>query len=204
MPKLQEAPADPTQRLNVRTALLGLFVALTIVLASTIVYESGMRTSVTLTSTLVQTKTVTAASNSTNVISALTTTITITTGVDTAVEGHFYYETLNQSTPDSFTFYGVNFTLYTQTTSVTTIGSTTTTFTVTNSGATCFGPSAYNQFQGYTISFPDGASEAISVCLAGTVSSHEPLAIRLTSHTNPQAGIIIDPSTGTVYFLVSY
>ena len=25
MPKLQEAPADPTQRLNVRTALLGLF-----------------------------------------------------------------------------------------------------------------------------------------------------------------------------------
>jgi hypothetical protein len=48
--RLQEAP--PTQsgeRLNVKTALMGLFVVLTIVFASTTVYESGIRT--TLTST---------------------------------------------------------------------------------------------------------------------------------------------------------
>ena len=39
------------ERLNVRTALLGLFVALTIVFASTTVYESGIRTTLTSTST---------------------------------------------------------------------------------------------------------------------------------------------------------
>jgi hypothetical protein len=37
--------------LNARSALLGLFVALTIVLASTTVYESGIRTTLTVTST---------------------------------------------------------------------------------------------------------------------------------------------------------
>ncbi|MDA4123711.1 MAG: hypothetical protein OK456_11080 [Thaumarchaeota archaeon] len=53
--------------MNLRSALLGLFVALTIVLASTTVYESGIRTALTststststLTSTLTQTTTVT-------------------------------------------------------------------------------------------------------------------------------------------------
>jgi hypothetical protein len=53
-------PSTQTQpRLNARTALLGLFVALTIVLASTTVYESGTRTTVTSTSTLTQIATVT-------------------------------------------------------------------------------------------------------------------------------------------------
>ena len=56
-PKLQRLPATPTQpRLNVRTALLGLFVALAIVFASTTVYESGIRT--TLTSTVTATSVV--------------------------------------------------------------------------------------------------------------------------------------------------
>jgi hypothetical protein len=45
--------------LNARSALLGLFVALTIVLASTTAYESGTRTTLTSTSTLTQTTTVT-------------------------------------------------------------------------------------------------------------------------------------------------
>jgi len=59
-PKLQEAPADQTQpRLNARSALLGLFVALTIVLASTTVYESGTRTTLTSTSTSTNTLTTT-------------------------------------------------------------------------------------------------------------------------------------------------
>jgi hypothetical protein len=47
--------------LNARTVLLGLFVALTIALASTTVYESGIRTTITSTST----STVTAISEST-------------------------------------------------------------------------------------------------------------------------------------------
>jgi hypothetical protein len=49
-------------KLNVRSALLGLFVALTIVLASTTVYESGARTTLTSTSTRTQTTTVTISS----------------------------------------------------------------------------------------------------------------------------------------------
>jgi hypothetical protein len=53
--------------LNVRTALLGLFVALTIVLASTTVYESGIRTTLTSTSTLTGTTT-TATTTSTSTI----------------------------------------------------------------------------------------------------------------------------------------
>jgi len=56
-------PTQTQPRLNVRFALLGLFVALTIVLASTTVYESGTRTTLTSTSTststLTQTTTVT-------------------------------------------------------------------------------------------------------------------------------------------------
>lgn len=68
-PKLQEAPADPTHpRLKVRSALLGLFVALTVVLASTTVYESGIRTTLTSTSTSTNTST-----------STLTQTTTVTT-----------------------------------------------------------------------------------------------------------------------------
>ncbi len=51
--------------MNTRTALLGLFVALTIVLASTTVYESGARTTLTSTSTSTSTSTVTAISVST-------------------------------------------------------------------------------------------------------------------------------------------
>lgn len=53
------------ERLNTRTALLGLFVALTIAFASTTVYESGIRTTLTSTSTSTSTSTVTAISVST-------------------------------------------------------------------------------------------------------------------------------------------
>jgi hypothetical protein len=44
-------PIKSGERLNARTALLGLFVVLTIALASTTVYESGIRTTLTSTST---------------------------------------------------------------------------------------------------------------------------------------------------------
>jgi hypothetical protein len=65
-PKLQRLPPTPNQpRLNSRSALLGLFVALTIVLASTTVYESGIRTTLTSTSTLTNTLTSTLTQTST-------------------------------------------------------------------------------------------------------------------------------------------
>jgi len=58
--------------LNARTALLGLFVLLTVILASTTVYESGSSATVTSTSTLTRTSTVTQTS-------AFPTVATITT-----------------------------------------------------------------------------------------------------------------------------
>jgi len=63
--------------LNVRTALLGLFVALTIVFASTTAYESGTRT--TLTSTSTSTSTTTSVST---ITSTTTETTTITSTFD--------------------------------------------------------------------------------------------------------------------------
>jgi hypothetical protein len=52
--------------MNARTALLGLFVVLTIVFASSTVYESGLRTTLTSTSISTSTSTVTATSVSTS------------------------------------------------------------------------------------------------------------------------------------------
>jgi hypothetical protein len=84
-PKLQEVPADPTQpRLNARSALLGLFVALTIVLASTTVYESGIRTTLTSTSTLTQTTTVTSSTTSTETTTSIRTQTTALTTTSTS------------------------------------------------------------------------------------------------------------------------
>jgi hypothetical protein len=58
-------------KLNARSALLGLFVALTIVLASTTVYESGIRT--TLTSTSTSTNTLTSTPSTVTTTSSLLT-----------------------------------------------------------------------------------------------------------------------------------
>lgn len=68
-------PSHP-KKLNVRTALLGLFVALTIALGSTTVYESGPRTALTSTST----STLTAFSVSTSV-----STVTLNPAVDSTL-----------------------------------------------------------------------------------------------------------------------
>lgn len=61
--------------MNIRTALLGLFVVLTVLLASTTVYESTSRTTVTSTSTLTRTSTFT----QTSTLSTITTVTTVTT-----------------------------------------------------------------------------------------------------------------------------
>jgi hypothetical protein len=75
-PKLQRGSADPIcERLNAKTALLGLFVMLTIVFASTAVYESSIRTTLTSTSTSTSTSTVTAISVSTSTSTTTTTSV---------------------------------------------------------------------------------------------------------------------------------
>lgn len=84
-PKPQEAPADPTQpTLNARTALLGLFVALTIVLASTTVYESGTRTTLTSTSTstIASTNTLTSTLTQTTTVTSTTLSSSVPYGFD--------------------------------------------------------------------------------------------------------------------------
>lgn len=86
LPKLEVHAVDPTKpRLNARTALLAIFVALTIALASTIVYETGNRTTVTSTSTSTSTLTsISTRSSTVTSTSTLTSTVTTTSSVLTA------------------------------------------------------------------------------------------------------------------------
>ena len=97
----------------------------------------------------------------------------------------FVYDEWNSSTPNTSTINGVTFTLWTNT-------------TITNSAGSCYG--APNGYGGYVIKFSDGTSQAMTTC---TVGFNPPTSLRLTTHTNPQAGLLIFPRTGAVYFLVS-
>jgi len=97
----------------------------------------------------------------------------------------FTYTQWNSSTPSSFTISGVRFSLWTNT-------------SITNTGGSCYGPAG--GYGGYVITFSDGSSQTMTTCTAGLNPS---TSIRLTSHVNPQAGLLIYPSTGAVYFLVS-
>jgi len=97
----------------------------------------------------------------------------------------FTYAQWNSSTPSTFTIASVTFSLWTNT-------------SVTFSGGSCYG--AFGGYGGYVIRFADGSSQTMTTC---TVGPNPPIALRLTSHTKPQAGLLIVPSTGAVYFLVS-
>lgn len=83
--------------MNVRTALLGLFVALTMVLASATVYESGIKSTLTSTSTLTQNNTVTILSNSTvtktttQTVSSNGTSLVVTEEITTVLQVHSSY-----------------------------------------------------------------------------------------------------------------
>jgi hypothetical protein len=78
-------PTQTRPRLNARSALLAVFVALAIFFASTTVYESGMRTTLTSTSTSTSfttsqettTETLTSSANSSSTIASSTSTSTI-------------------------------------------------------------------------------------------------------------------------------
>jgi hypothetical protein len=119
---------------------------------------------------------------------SITITSTFTTYLQSNSNGSarpFVFAQWNQSTPNTFSIAEVKFALWTNT-------------TVTYTGGTCYGPS--NGYAGYKIIFPDESSESITTCTLGQSPS---LNLRLTQHQNPQAGILIVPSTGQVYFVVS-
>jgi len=116
-----------------------------------------------------------------------TATVRTTQPLPTIVVGGttFTYTQWNSSTPDSFTISGVKFSLWTNT-------------SVTFSGGSCYGAGGYG---GYVITFPGGSTETMTTC---TIGINPPsTVIRLSSHVDPQAGLLIYPSTGAVYFLVS-
>ena len=73
------------RRLNVRTALLALFVVLTIVFASTTVYESGIRTTLTPTRTATSVSTITTTTTQTT---TLTSTFDLTKALTDAYYSH--------------------------------------------------------------------------------------------------------------------
>ena len=129
------------------------------------------------------TKTVTVTGNAATNSAGPTNTVTSTTTIGFS---KFLYTMWAQSTPNSFTLDTVKFTLWTNT-------------TITFSAGSCYGPS--NGYAGYVITFSDGSSQTLTTCTIGV--NPPPLSVVLTSHTNPQAGILIVPSTGQVYFLVS-
>lgn len=97
----------------------------------------------------------------------------------------FEYMKWNSSTPNTFTFDNVTFTLWTNT-------------TVTNTAGSCYG--AAGGYGGYLMTFQDGSSESFGACTTGP---NPPIDVTLTKHVNPQAGLLIIPTTGAVYFLVS-
>ena len=157
--------------------LLALFVVLTVGFAALSVFEydhsSGAGSTVLETTTQVSTTTTTLTSTAPQSLP------TIVVGGTT-----FTYTQWNSSTPDSFTISGVKFALWTNT-------------TVTYSGGSCYGAGGYG---GYIITFPGGSSETMTTC---TVGLNPPTIVRLSSHVDPQAGLLIYPSTGAVFFLVS-
>jgi len=99
----------------------------------------------------------------------------------------FTYTEWNSSTPNTFTISNVKFALWTNATAIYAAGS-------------CYGPVEGYGYGGYVITFPDGFSEGVATCTKGPNPS---TTISLTVHVNPEAGLLIVPSTGAVYFLVS-
>jgi hypothetical protein len=71
--------------LNAKTALLGLFVALTIIFASTTVYESGIRTTLASTSIAIRMSTVTSTTTQTTTV---TSTLDLTNALQDAYRSH--------------------------------------------------------------------------------------------------------------------
>ncbi len=96
----------------------------------------------------------------------------------------YTYSEWNSSTPNTFSILDVKFVI---------------TANITLSyGGTCYSLGSGGAH--VAIAFPDGSTESLSTCIEGPTP---PVSIQLTSHVNPQAGVLMVPSNGTVYFLVS-
>ncbi len=143
---------------------------------------SGLGCIDTTTTATASLSTVTAQSSSTSQALSDHGTIQILNG--TSLET-FAYTQWNSSTPSAFTIADVTFTLWSNS-------------TVTYTGGSCYGHSS--GYGGYVIKFSDGSTQTMTTCVVGF---NAPMTIRLTNHTNPQAGLLIVPSTRSVYFLVS-
>jgi hypothetical protein len=162
--------------------LLTLFVILSIVFAVLAAFEytqSGPRTTTTTTTTTTLQVSVITLTQPPGSSAPQTPPAVISIGGTT-----FTYSEWNSSTPDTFTISGVKFALWVNT-------------TVTYSGGSCYGPGGYG---GYVITFPDGSTQTLNTCIAGI---NTPIFIYLSSHVDPQAGLLVDPSTQSIYFLVS-
>ncbi|MHB8566608.1 MAG: hypothetical protein ACYC7D_07840 [Nitrososphaerales archaeon] len=144
----------------------------------------------TTTTTTASSSSITAQSSSTPQALSDRGTIQILNG--TSLET-FAYIKWNSSTPNTFTISNVTFTLWSNVTFTLWTNS-----TVTYTGGSCYGPS--NGYSGYVIKFSDGSTQTLTTCAVGF---NAPMTIRLTNHTHPQVGLLIVPSTGAVYFLVS-
>lgn len=96
----------------------------------------------------------------------------------------FTYSEWNSSTPNTFTILNVKFAI-------------TANITV-NYGGSCYSLGSGGAY--VAITFPDGSTESMTTC---TVGPTPPVSVELSNRVNPQAGLLIIPSNGTVYFLVS-
>jgi hypothetical protein len=99
----------------------------------------------------------------------------------------FAYIVLNDSMPAIFAFDGVTFSIVS--------GS--------GSGSSCGMPGiGFLRAEYIYVAFADGESSRLSVCSLGFATPG--LTVLLTSHVNPQAGLLLDTETNTVELLVAY
>jgi hypothetical protein len=96
----------------------------------------------------------------------------------------YTYSEWNSSTPNTFTILDVKFVI-------------TANITV-NYGGACYSLGSDGAYVAMT--FPDGSTESMTTCIVGP---SPPASIQLSNNVNPQAGLLMVPSNGTVYFLVS-
>ncbi|MGD0329003.1 MAG: hypothetical protein ABSB40_00990 [Nitrososphaeria archaeon] len=122
-------------------------------------------------------------SSSNTILQTVTVRLLLHKGLITIGDTTYSYMEWNDSTPNTFTFNNVTFTLQANT-------------NVTYSGGNC-----YPTYGKYIVTFPDGSSQSLSTCLSA--GPNPPSAIYFISHKNPQAGLLISAVNGAVYFLVS-
>jgi hypothetical protein len=185
---------------KVRSMLFVAFIVLTLLFGSLYVFElvksptSAIETSTTTSTTTVTSET-TVYTNPTFTITSTSTTCPVPSlqgnrgfieiSTSNTSRTIYAYAKWNESFPSTFTFYNVTFNRWTIT-------------TITNTFGSCYG--GVGGYGGYVIVFQDGPSENMSAC---TVGPNPPVDIRLTKHTNPQAGFLIIPQSDAFYFLVS-